>query len=301
MNIGQVRYFVAVYEAGSFSGAAKAQFITVQAVSKSIADLEQELGQPLFERKSRGVEPTAYGKALYGRAVTALASFDELQSFALGGAEQSAASTLHLTLCAPNFYGFERVVDNIRSLTQGIVGAPVSVDLCAGYEGLENLRSGKTDALITIGQLDTPFTDCVTIADSPTGVSLMADHPLASLECVTLDQLAPYPVVVSPDLDYFNESILVTYTKRGLASERIVPESLDEVAPIFSERQGYAFSVLQSALADKRFGTVVRPLCPSDMVTVPICFVTSKYQKSPLYKAAERALTGASLSFPLSL
>ena len=40
MNIGQIRYFVAVYQAGSFSQAAKAQFITVQAVSKSIADLQ---------------------------------------------------------------------------------------------------------------------------------------------------------------------------------------------------------------------------------------------------------------------
>lgn len=87
MNIGQIRYFVAVYQAGSFSQAAKAQFITVQAVSKSIADLESEIGRELFERRSRGVEPTPFGTAFYQKAVNALVSFDELQAFATGQVE----------------------------------------------------------------------------------------------------------------------------------------------------------------------------------------------------------------------
>ena len=63
MNIKQITYLAAVIEHGSLSAAAKGQYVTVQAVSKAIADLERELGQSLFVRESRGVHPTPFGKA----------------------------------------------------------------------------------------------------------------------------------------------------------------------------------------------------------------------------------------------
>ena len=83
MNIKQVRYFVAVFQSGSLSAAAKEQYVTVQAVSKAIADLERELKNELFVRESRGVHPTLFGKAFYVKAEPVLRSFDELEAFAL--------------------------------------------------------------------------------------------------------------------------------------------------------------------------------------------------------------------------
>mgnify|MGYP002271203767 FL=1 len=59
LNIKQVRYFVAVFQSGSLSAAAKEQYVTVQAVSKAIADLERELKNELFVRESRGVHSTS--------------------------------------------------------------------------------------------------------------------------------------------------------------------------------------------------------------------------------------------------
>ena len=82
MNIKQVRYFVAVFQSGSLSAAAKEQYVTVQAVSKAIADLERELKNELFVRESRGVHPTLFGKAFYVKAEPVLRSFDELEAFA---------------------------------------------------------------------------------------------------------------------------------------------------------------------------------------------------------------------------
>ena len=82
LNIKQVRYFVAVFQSGSLSAAAKEQYVTVQAVSKAIADLERELKNELFVRESRGVHPTLFGKAFYVKAEPVLRSFDELEAFA---------------------------------------------------------------------------------------------------------------------------------------------------------------------------------------------------------------------------
>ena len=58
MNINQIKYFVSVFDHGSLSAAAKEQCVTVQAVSKALADLERELQSDLFVRQSRGVSPT---------------------------------------------------------------------------------------------------------------------------------------------------------------------------------------------------------------------------------------------------
>lgn len=63
MNIGQIRYFVAAFEEGSFSAAARKQFVTVQAVSKAVSDLEGELGKSLFIRGNRSARPTEFGTA----------------------------------------------------------------------------------------------------------------------------------------------------------------------------------------------------------------------------------------------
>lgn len=291
MNIGQIRYFVAVYQAGSFSKAAKDQFITVQAVSKSIADLENELGKPLFERKSRGVAPTPFGDLLFHKAQETLASFDELQELAFAP-EKEAPSSLRLALCAPDFANNAQTRVNIAMLLSPRIGARVNVILSSGYDGLQKMRSGDIDALITVGRLDTPYTDCVSALNSPTAVSMSSDHPLASHRTVTLDELADYPVIVDPDLDFFNESILATYVQRGLRSERFTPKTKEDVIEHFSKRQGYAFSVAHAALADFRLGNTIVPIDPADAVDVPICLVTLKGADNPLCKNIVAALTG---------
>lgn len=293
MNIGQIRYFVAVCELGSFSQAAKSQFITVQAVSKSIADLEHEIGHELFERKSRGVVVTAFGRAFYGKALAALNSFGETVAFA---SQPSAPNDgeLKLALCSPMFNNDQFVTKNIRMLLNQRLGSTVRLSLTRGFEGLDLPRQGKVDALITIGALDTPHTDCVEVLKAPTGVGMRAGHPLEANKCVSLDQLASYPVCMSPDFDYFNESVLVLYLQRGLAS-RIVPITSEfDLLDFFQKEQGYGFTVALPMLESKERGVSVRPICPKDAVEVSICLVTSKFVKTPLYLAAEDFLTGRS-------
>lgn len=68
MDLKQLTYFVAVYEHGSFSAAAKACFIAQPSISSAIAQLEHELHQVLFTRQSTGVCATREGKQLYPMA-----------------------------------------------------------------------------------------------------------------------------------------------------------------------------------------------------------------------------------------
>lgn len=59
-----VRYFLAVVRAASFSGAARALATDQSTVSRRVASLEADLGRALFERGARAVRRTSHGDAL---------------------------------------------------------------------------------------------------------------------------------------------------------------------------------------------------------------------------------------------
>lgn len=68
MELRQLRYFIAIAEHGSLSQAAARVFIAQSALSHQLAQLEDELGAPLFERLPRGVALTAAGRAFQAHA-----------------------------------------------------------------------------------------------------------------------------------------------------------------------------------------------------------------------------------------
>ena len=64
MDIRRLSLFARVYETGSLTEAARDEFVSRQAVSRAISQLEGELG-PLFTRMPRGVRPTDLACAIY--------------------------------------------------------------------------------------------------------------------------------------------------------------------------------------------------------------------------------------------
>lgn len=62
MELRHLRYFKAVAEQGSFSGAARGIYVSQSALSEQIADLERELGVPLFDRSERKLRLTVHGE-----------------------------------------------------------------------------------------------------------------------------------------------------------------------------------------------------------------------------------------------
>ncbi|CAM3479463.1 LysR family transcriptional regulator [Paracidovorax anthurii] len=65
MDFRQIQYFLALFEDGSVTQAARRLGIVQPTLSMQIARLEEELGQQLFERKRQGMSPTAAGRHMY--------------------------------------------------------------------------------------------------------------------------------------------------------------------------------------------------------------------------------------------
>jgi LysR family nitrogen assimilation transcriptional regulator len=80
MNLRQLRYFVAIADAGSFTSAALVLHVAQSALSRHMKLLEDTLGGELFERGTRGVVLTESGQALLTEARMVLARVEDIRT-----------------------------------------------------------------------------------------------------------------------------------------------------------------------------------------------------------------------------
>lgn len=112
-KLNSMRAFARVVALGSFSNAARELRLSRSAVSKYIADLEQDVGAQLLNRTTRSASPTDNGRAYYERCIAILAEIEDadraaaqLQSHPRGVLRINAPmsfGTLHLAGAVADF------------------------------------------------------------------------------------------------------------------------------------------------------------------------------------------------------
>ena len=120
-NLNLYKFFCCVAEEKNISKASEKLFVSQPAVSFSIKELEKEVGQKLFVRKSKGVELTLFGKILYDNVKGAIDKFDEVETLSqrFGKIEQGivriGASSSNMNQVLLNFLSqFARLYPNIQ-------------------------------------------------------------------------------------------------------------------------------------------------------------------------------------------
>ena len=91
-----VRSFLAVLDAGSLMGAARKLGAQQPTLSRHVAELEAQLGAPLFERTGRGVTPTAAALAIAESARQMEAGAEQL-AMQLAGRRDATSGTVRIT------------------------------------------------------------------------------------------------------------------------------------------------------------------------------------------------------------
>jgi DNA-binding transcriptional LysR family regulator len=98
-----LRVFFTAADAANFREAAVRLSVSPQVVTRAVRELEEELGEPLFHRSTRGVQLTDFGRQLAQRARTAVGGVDALFHRTDRRALSQHAGTVRVT--APNVYG----------------------------------------------------------------------------------------------------------------------------------------------------------------------------------------------------
>lgn len=188
MDSRSLRYFVAVAEHGNMLRAGKAIHVSQPALTKSVQNLEAELGAPLFERGPRGVELTLYGRVLLAHAKAISNELDrasaEIEAIKAGRAG-------HLRLGVANFAieFLPRVIATLMETEPGIRFEVVD----GSYEALAaDVVSGALDAMVAGFP---PLHRAKELVHEPLVaheflVVARSDHPLVRRDAVTLDELS---------------------------------------------------------------------------------------------------------------
>ena len=99
MDERRLRYFLAIIDEGSITGAAKRLHVAQPSLSQALRAFEVELGVELFHRVGRGLRLSGAGEALVGSARQILRSIDEARD-AIAGVVDLRTGTLDIAALA---------------------------------------------------------------------------------------------------------------------------------------------------------------------------------------------------------
>ncbi|WP_263356948.1 LysR family transcriptional regulator [Acidicapsa ligni] len=120
MELRHLRYFVAVAQQKGFREASRFLHISQPAISKTLTQLEQELGIKLFMRSGRTARLTPQGEVFYQETLRTLKQSD-LAMEAAQRAARGEIGTLSLGFCSVATYGFlPNVVRQYKELLPGV-------------------------------------------------------------------------------------------------------------------------------------------------------------------------------------
>lgn len=231
LDLHQIACFVSIYESGSISRAAEASFISQQAVSHSLRELEKKLGGALFQRSSNGVVPTALGKALYEDARKLLQYGDALER----RAKMMTRGHLGLSLAfADGIFSVEDAPDlNLLSdFTQAELGLPLRPREQTTGECMEMLDTGEADISCVFNPEQRAGLRIQPLRDYDLWVGMAPDHPLAEKEEIIPEDILPY-LLLCDQRDRTLNTLM----------ERLTPSLMDGL-------RRYAPSVQHSSFAD---------------------------------------------------
>lgn len=190
MELRQLKYFLAVADARSFAHAATSLYISRQAISKAISQLEAEMGVELFQRDSGGAFLTPAGVLFYDRIRSNVMELDQarnhLQNYGKRYQQhiRIAFSTGLLPLYEVALRSFMREQKNLA----------LDYFECAEEHCLELLRERKADMVICTGKPQAQDLDVSLLLQSPYGVLLQNTQNLRSTHSLSFEDLSWLPL-----------------------------------------------------------------------------------------------------------
>ena len=189
---------VAVARHGTFSAAGAKIGVTQSAITKSVADLERQIGFAIFHRSSRGTFLTDKGRDFVERAARVLDDARDL----LNGTSNNGdvfAETLRIGVCPVSMEW--RLAAPLVALLSHHPGMRFDISGASFERVVEQLRTGTID--VAVG-FEAAFSEWPDLKRQPLGLLRVTPfvrkgHPILSKGPVTSTDLAAFPFVSPTD------------------------------------------------------------------------------------------------------
>jgi len=211
---------------GSIAHAAQAANLTQPGASKLLGELEHALGVQLFERLSRGVSPTWYGKVLIRRAGAALAEMDAAHQEVMELLSGLRGRVGLGTVLAPATGLVPKAINLLKARHARV---HVAVNMSTSKVLVERLRSGELD--LVVGRiLDTEAADELNfepLTDEPHVLIARASHPLIDRADLKLEDLMDQCWILPPAGSILRDRLTALFLSHGLEQPAETVETLD--------------------------------------------------------------------------
>jgi DNA-binding transcriptional LysR family regulator len=249
MNIPDLQAFIAVVETGSIGAASLRLNLTQPGVTRRVQSLEESLGTPLLDRRSKPPRLTTAGRAAYDQARRVMNAVQELTTalepngepfgdFRIGvsaglgdlalaepvGRIRAAYPQLHLRAAT----GWS------ESLTQSVRGGTMDAAAVLTLDGRRPpsglaAESLTTDPGIIVAGLESTVAETVRLDDLAT-VPWVLDHDGCSFRRVLNDALAARQHALVPGVEVSGADLQLSLVARGHGVGMVLPRMLERSA-----------------------------------------------------------------------
>jgi LysR family cyn operon transcriptional activator len=227
MELRHLRYFVALAECLSFTRAAERMHVTQSTLSHQIRQLEDEVGQPLFERIGKRVVLTEAGENFLGYASKALREVDDgLSHLKRVGDELTG----EVRIGATGTFNISFVPECLALFLQRNPTVKVSVEEMAADVIGQRLIDASLDVGIAYQPADPTHLWFEPLYTEEMVLVVAPSHPLAQRRRVRMVELHRQPLVLLPRA--FATRVLLDECFRASGAEPVVAAEMNTIAPM---------------------------------------------------------------------
>lgn len=184
VNPEQLITFSVVAEYGSVSKAAEVLHLSQPAVSGQLRNLQEQVGQPLYQRRARGIELTNAGEELLPYAHAIARNVRQVSEHIVQWQQRSKR---HVELGLSNALGTHSI-----DLIHKANGADIQVNVTSGIAAdlVQQVQRGDLDAAVVIAPVSSSELDQHVIGGDELRLIVPKDHALSSAGYVSLTELS---------------------------------------------------------------------------------------------------------------
>lgn len=284
MDFEQLEAFLVVADQGNFTRAAAQLSVSQPALSRSIQRMETELGQPLFERKSRSVALTGAGELFQSRAQQILSLFQDTKAEISDDGQVGRLRIGAIPTIAPFF-----LPDLLRDFAADHPKAHLVVQEDTTDNLLKRCKQGEIDIAVLALPIPARYLEIEELATEELLLVMSKEHPLASKKRISLTDLESLPFVMLDEAHCLSDNIVSFCRQRAMQPVSIERASqLQMVQELVSLHHGISMIPEMARRLDRSNERVYRSIMGKPTRTIAAIWNPSRFQSQLLVAFRKR-------------
>lgn len=286
MDVDQLKYFQCVAETGSFTEAASIMSLSQSALSRSIQRLEEEFGQPFFERNPRSLELTEAGLLFQRSATQILRIIEDTRAEITDDGETGKIRIGAIPTIAPYF-----LPDVLKQFASAFPRSSLLVHENTTDELIKRLKQGEVDLAILAEPVTEKHVEVERLMDEELFLLLPPGHPLCRQSRIRLKDVEDEPFVMLDEAHCLSDNIVSFCRQRSVLPVTVErANQLATVQELVALSHGISMIPEMAKRLDRSKRRVYRSFCNPRPTRTIVC-VTNPYRfHSRLFREFQQRL-----------